>query len=159
MNAANAPLIAQLLRVTERESTYLDRTTARLRAEQPDLAWVRSLPEHDQRSELLDAFVSRYSRLQDTVGDKLLPALLKANQERLGSQLDNLLRAEKLGWIASTEAWISLRELRNRLVHEYVETPERLLEALRHALDGVATLRAAQSRLREEAQRHGWVET
>lgn len=156
--AAPRTVVSQLVRVTSRECDYLGRTAARLRAERPDLDWVRSLPDDDGRSEMLDAFVSRFGRLQDTVGDKLVPAMLKANVERLGSQLDNLLRAEKLGWIASAEEWIRLRELRNRLIHEYVEAPERLLDALQAALDGVEVLQATQRRLADDARRHGWAE-
>jgi uncharacterized protein with HEPN domain len=80
---------------------------------------------------MLDAFVARLGRLQDTIGDKLLPAFLKLNLEPVGSQLDNLFRAEKLGWIDSVEQWIELRGLRNSLVHEYMTSPEKLLFALK----------------------------
>ena len=45
-------------------------------------------------AERLDAFVSRFGRLQDTVGDKLLPALLFALAEKTGPAIDNLDRAE-----------------------------------------------------------------
>jgi len=93
---------------------------------------------------MLDAFVSRYGRLQDTLGDKLLPAILRASLEKTGAQLDNLLRAEKLGWIESTQSWIELRELRNRLVHEYLESADDLLNALQQALQGVHILTETQ---------------
>jgi uncharacterized protein YutE (UPF0331/DUF86 family) len=115
-------LVDQLIRVTAKEARYLERTADRLRALNIDLHWVESLENSDEHSEMLDAFVSRYGRLQDTLGDKLLPALLRAGLEKTGSQLDNLLRGEKLGWIESTQTWIELRELRNRLVHEYMES-------------------------------------
>lgn len=151
-------VLARLLALTARESEYLGRTTARLAGEQPDLAWVKSLPAADQRSEMLDAFVSRFGRLQDTLGDKLIPALLRASLERIGSQIDNLMRAEKLGWIDTVDGWVALRELRNRLVHEYVDAPERLLQALLAALDGVVVLQATQARLLEFAKRHGWAD-
>ncbi|MEI6067685.1 MAG: hypothetical protein WCP96_10115 [Methylococcaceae bacterium] len=95
---------------------------------------------------MLDAFVSRYGRLQDTLGDKLLPAILRASLEKTGAQLDNLLRAEKLGWIESTQSWIELRELRNRLVHEYIESADDLLNALQQALQGVHILAETQLR-------------
>lgn len=153
-----ALVLRQLLRVTAREADYLARTAARVRAQRADLDWVASLPNNDDRSELLDAFVSRYGRLQDTLGDKLVPTMLKASLEQTGSQIDNLLRAEKLGWLASTEEWVALRAIRNRLVHEYVESPERLLEALQTALSGVDLLLRVQRRLQEEALRHNWID-
>ena len=140
-------MLTQLLRITAKEAQNLGRTAARLRSEKPDLAWVHSLEKHDERSEMLDAFVSRYSRLQDTLGDKLLRAMLRASLEKPGTQLDNLLRAEKLGWIESTQHWIELRELRNRLVHEYMESADNLLEALQQALAGVDVLIETQQRM------------
>ena len=133
-------ILAQLIRVTAKEARYLERTAERLRSLDIDVLWVDSLENNDEYSEMLDAFVSRYGRLQDTLGDKLLPAILRANLEKTGSQLDNLLRAEKLGWIESTQSWVELRELRNRLVHEYIESADDLLDALHQALQGAHIL-------------------
>ena len=146
-------IVEQLVRVTAKEARYLERTATRLRIQNVDLSWVRSLEDNDERSEMLDAFVSRYSRLQDSLGDKLLRAMLRANLEKSGSQLDNLMRAEKLGWIESTQTWIELRELRNRLVHEYMVSADDLLEALQQALEGVQVLTATQLRMAAYAQK------
>lgn len=96
---------------------------------------------------MLDAFVSRYVCLQNTLGDKLIPAMLRASLEKTGSQLDNLLRAEKLGWIESVQRWIELRKLRNRLVHEYMESPVDLPSALQQAIEGVQILSAARTHI------------
>ncbi|WP_296901678.1 hypothetical protein [Polaromonas sp.] len=57
-------------------------------------------------AERLDAFVSRFGRLQDTVGDKLLPALLSALAETLGPTIDNLDKAEKFRFIESADGWM-----------------------------------------------------
>lgn len=135
-----------------KELNHLRTTANRLRALAPDLAWAESLEIDVAKAEMLDAFVARFGRLQDTLGDKLLPSLLRASQERIGTQLDNLLRAEKLGWIDSAEGWIALRTLRNRLVHEYVSSASDLLQATLAALDGVAALADVQIRLRDYAQ-------
>jgi hypothetical protein len=140
-------LITQLVKVTEKEARYLTRTANRLNELNINLSWVESLDNNDLHSEMLDAFVSRYGRLQDTLGDKLLPAMLRGSLEKTGSQLDNLLRAEKLGWIESTQIWIEMRELRNRLVHEYIESPGNLLSALQQALKWVTILIETQDRM------------
>jgi HPt (histidine-containing phosphotransfer) domain-containing protein len=140
-------LITQLVKVTEKEARYLTRTANRLNELNINLSWVESLDNNDLHSEMLDAFVSRYGRLQDTLGDKLLPAMLRGSLEKTGSQLDNLLRAEKLGWIESTQIWIEIRELRNRLVHEYIESPSNLLSALQQALTCVTILIETQDRM------------
>ena len=140
-------LITQLVKVTQKEARYLTRTANRLNELNINLSWVESLDNNDLHSEMLDAFVSRYGRLQDTLGDKLLPAMLRGSLEKTGSQLDNLLRAEKLGWIESTQIWIEMRELRNRLVHEYIESPSNLLSALQQALTCVTILIETQDRM------------
>ena len=146
-------VVKQLVRVTEKEARYLLRTAARLQSQNIDLSWVESLESNDEHSEMLDAFVSRYSRLQDTLGDKLLPAMLRASLEKTGAQLDNLLRAEKLGWIESTQTWIELRELRNRLVHEYMESADDILDALQQAFQGVQVLTGTQLRMAAYVQK------
>lgn len=153
----NLFIAGQLIRVTEKEARYLERTADRLRALNIDLAWVASLENSDEHSEMLDAFVSRYGRLQDTLGDKLLPAMLRGGLEKTGSQLDNLLRAEKLGWIESTQIWIELRELRNRLVHEYMESAGDLLSALQQALQGVHVLTETQLRMADNVRKAGQI--
>lgn len=146
-------ILAQLIRVTAKEARYLKRTADRLRSLDIDIFWVQSLENNDEYSEMLDAFVSRYGRLQDTLGDKLLPAILRASLEKTGAQLDNLLRAEKLGWIESTQSWIELRELKNRLVHEYLESADDLLNALQQALQGVHILTETQLSFAAYAQK------
>ena len=146
-------IVGQLIRITAKEARYLERTAARLQALNIDLSWVESLEHSDEHSEMLDAFVSRYGRLQDTLGDKLLPAMLRAALENTGAQLDNLLRAEKLAWIEATQAWAELRELRTRLVHETMESARDLLDALQQALQGVHVLTAAQQRMADYAVR------
>ena len=140
-------LADQLLQLTEKEVKHLSMTSHRIQALNPNLHWVEMLDNNIEHSEMLDAFVSRFSRFQNTLGDKLLPALLRVTLETTGSQLDNLLRAEKMGWVVSFENWIEIRTLRNRLVHEYMDSPEDLLQALMIALDSVSVLVDTQIRL------------
>lgn len=146
-------LVNQLLALTEKEVKHLKQTATRIKALEPDLRWVESLEERIEHAEMLDAFVSRFSRLQDTVGDKLLPALLQVSLEKTGSQLDNLLRAEKMGWLFSAESWIEIRVLRNKLVHEYMDSPASLLQALTTALKSYETLIQTQEKLAQYAAR------
>ncbi|GFO74381.1 antitoxin [Bathymodiolus platifrons methanotrophic gill symbiont] len=121
-------------------------TSDRIKALDPNLQWIETLENNIEYSEMLDAFVSRFGRLQDTLGDKLLPAILRVSLEPSGSQLDNLLRAEKIGWIKSSEQWVEIRTLRNRLVHEYMDSAENLLQALNTALESVNVLISTQKR-------------
>ena len=126
----NSFIIERLLEITEKEVFYFQQSKIRVINSNIDIEWIEALDQNPQNSEMLDAFVARFSRLQDTIGDKLLPAILKLNLEPVGSQLDNLFRAEKLGWIDSADKWIELRGLRNSLIHEYMTSPDKLLFAL-----------------------------
>lgn len=122
-----------LLKIVRREGVLLQKTDARLFKAELDAAWVGRLENDDDLAERLDAFVSRFGRMQDTVGDKLIPALLKSMAEKPGSALDNLNRAEKLGLLPSVEQWLDARNLRNKLIHEYVSDPEEFAAALNKA--------------------------
>ena len=72
-----------------------------------------------------------FSRLQDTLSDKLLPLLLRTAGELPGTAVENLNRAERLGIIRDTQEWLGARGVRNRLVHEYIDD----LDALAASLD------------------------
>jgi hypothetical protein len=99
-------------------------------------AWVND----EEFSERLDAYSNRFSRLQDTVGDKLLPAVLILVGEPVKTNIDNLDRAERFGWLNSADEWLALRQLRNKFVHEYIEDIETLVDAIIVSRDGVSTL-------------------
>lgn len=58
-----------------------------------------------------------------------------------------LNRAEKLGWLPSTDDWLRLRQLRNRMIHEYVKAPALLCDALNAGHAGVAMLIEAARRV------------
>ena len=148
--------LAFLARVVNREVALLQETSGLLFGSAPggDTAW--HLPAGDlpmPLAERLDAFVARFARLQDTVGDKLLPALLAAVAEPVGAAIDNLNRAERLGWLESVELWRSVRALRNQMIHEYVEDRHALESALIAARDAVSMLCETAVRLGDEVAR------
>lgn len=74
----------------------------------------------------LDQMLFRFGKLQDAIGQRLLPAILMAGQEwqETDAFLDKLNRLEKLGVIPSAEEWVGLRDLRNNAMHEYPDAPE-----------------------------------
>ncbi len=152
-----------LQRVVRRESELLQETTTALfdaRAakggSQVAGAPVWALPAGPLPSALterLDAFVARFARLQDSLGDKLLPALLVALAEPVGAALDNLNVGERLGWFDSVEHWRSVRALRNQMIHDYVEDRRVLEGALSAARDAVPMLCAVARRMSDEIDR------
>lgn len=138
--------------VVEREAQYLCQTDGRLFGAEFGLKQVASLPGDPDLAERVDAFVARFSRLQDTLGAALLPRLLEASLEPVGTVLDNLNRAERMGWVRSASDWAELRLLRNRMVHEYVREPQDLVDALNAAHAGVADLVGATKAMSARAR-------
>ncbi|MBV2130585.1 hypothetical protein [Arsukibacterium indicum] len=129
-----------LVRVIGKESKYLQQTASRLFSQPVDARLLATLESNIDLSEQLDAFASRFGRLQDNIGDKLLPATLAALGEKTGPVLDNLNKAEKYGWLSSADNWLVARQLRNKMVHEYIEDPAILAEAINAARQFISLL-------------------
>jgi hypothetical protein len=121
----------QTLEVVALEGKHLPYSWQRLFSQPVDLAWVRNLEQAPEIAERLEAFVSRFGRMQDTMADKLLPRWLQALAETPRSQIETLNRAERLGVLSSVEQWLEARYLRNRLVHEYVRDAALFAEDIR----------------------------
>ena len=96
-----AARLEHLRRVVIKECHYLIYTVEGLKQADPQFRWLDAIEQNAELTERLDAFVSRFCRLQDTLGDKLLPVYLRMQLEPAGTVLDNLNRAEKLGLIPS----------------------------------------------------------
>ncbi|MGH8476744.1 MAG: hypothetical protein ACRERV_00575 [Methylococcales bacterium] len=135
-HAENARLALEL---AKREAAHLAYTHRTLFAQTIDLQWVRFLAEREDLAEKIDAFVSRFGRLQDHLGEKLIPRFAALLGESPKSLLDVLAYAEKIGWIVSSEAFVGARKLRNLLLHEYMTDAELFLESLQVA-DGATQM-------------------
>ena len=127
------------------EAGHLQVTDGRLFASPMTPERAASLRADIDLAERTDAFVARFGRLQDTLADKLLPILLDWVAEPVAAAIDNLNRAERLGWIQSVETWTEVRRLRNRMIHEYVRDTAELASALTAAHEAVPLLTAAAS--------------
>jgi hypothetical protein len=109
------------------------------------------LTKEDRR--LLDQFAYRYTRLQDDMGARLMPAVLKALGEDIApmSAIDRFSRLEQIGWLASADDWMTLRQVRNQFSHDYpdsaTERYERLQAAIQAAQKLVITLAHFQSHI------------
>ena len=129
-----------LSRVVQKESRYLQETDTRLFSDLFTTQTIEQVETDPLLAERLDAFVSRFGRLQDTLADKFLPALLESFAEPKSAAVENLDRAEKLGWLESVDDWLEMRKLRNQMVHEYIEDLVILSSALRAGHAFVPTL-------------------
>ena len=95
-----------LVKIVQRESSHLRATDERLFASPLAPERLLSMDTDHAKAEQLDAFVARFARLHDTVRDKFVPKLLRELQEPVGAVIDNLDRAERLGWLVSIDGWI-----------------------------------------------------
>ena len=144
-----------LMRVVRKECQHLASTDQRLFGAPFTPERAGQLETDPDLAERVEAFVGRFGRLPDTLGDKLLPVLLVALGETPAAAIDNLDRAERLGLIVSVDEWMTLRKLRNQMVHEYVEDLAVLASALQTGHDFVPVLTNAAHKLIAEIERRG----
>jgi len=135
----------------DRHAGVLDEALAAWAAlpQRPVLAAIEATPSLRQ---LTDQILFRLSKLQDTLGERMVPATLLALAEPCEQwpMRDRLDRLEKLGYLDVIQ-WLGWRELRNRLSHEYPDAPDlryaQLLSASAAARAMVAAWRAWSARL------------
>lgn len=115
---------------------------------------------NDEQVQIIDQFILRFTKLQDAMGSRLLPAILQYLQEPYEERpmLDKLNRLEKLGYLQSAEAWQYIRNTRNKFAHDYPDDCEKnaalinlaceAAEAMYHILSGIEEkLRTEQSNI------------
>ncbi len=139
------------LELAEKEVAHLAYTHRTLFEQPIDLQWVQALARREDLAEKIDAFVGRFGRLQDHIGEKLIPrfAALLGNAPK--SLLDNLAYAERAGWIDSAEEFVGARKLRNLLVHEYMAEAELFLKSLQAADEATLILIDVVTRIKQQA--------
>ena len=110
-----------------------------------------------ERRRWLDQAACRFMKLQDSLGEKVLPGLLAATLDPLPPEAtfaERLQRLERLGALPSVERWRLLREVRNSLAHEYPEHPELQAAALTRLVGGARELLLFWVAARAFADRH-----
>ena len=85
----------------------------------------------------LEILTSRFAKLQDNIGQKIFPVILKLLKEDVDNKsfLDILNQLEKLKIIPSVKFWDELREVRNILIHEYENNSELQVKALNNCVE------------------------
>lgn len=83
-----------------------------------------------------DAFIMRFSKLQDLMGSKLFTLALDwAEEGPYPNFLDKLHALERLGCIPGAQKWLDLREMRNYLAHDYPDDCERIAHFFNSAFE------------------------
>ena len=96
-----------------------------------------------------DQFVLRFTKLQDAIGARLLPAVLSFLQEPYEDRpmLDKLHRLEKLGYLPSVEAWNLLRSIRNHFAHDYPQDDALKAAYLNEAVSAVPQMESLLAKI------------
>lgn len=102
---------------------------------------------------LADQILFRFTKLQDALGGRLVPATLRQLAEPIEewAMRDRLDRLEKLGFLV-VDDWLRWRELRNRLAHEYPDQPELRFAVLKAAIAAAGELVAAYRHWRQRLE-------
>jgi len=95
-----------------------------------------SLYEDKEKIKTIDAFIFRFIKLQDFMGDKLFKTLLKSVGEYKDNMalIDCLDKLEKLEIIKTADQWMNYRLVRNKLTHEYSTNQQEMLAGIQLAM-------------------------
>ncbi len=128
----NQVRLHQVLALVKKEAAHLQAVKERMFDGQTELTVEILTAKLDQPTgiDTLESYGAKFSRLQDTITDKLLPLFLRQSGDKLGTVIENLNKAERLGLIDDVSTWLAARLLRNKLVHEYIEDPAEIVAAL-----------------------------
>lgn len=96
----------------------------------------------DEQVQDVDQFILRFTKLQDAMGDRLFPAILRYLKEQYEDRpmLDKLNQLEKLGFINSVHQWQAHLNIRNKFAHDYPEDSNKNAAQLNLAFESVKDL-------------------
>jgi hypothetical protein len=151
----HAAAVLLTLALAQKEAEHLRYSHSTLFAHELNLAWVENLKVKPELAEKVEAFVSRFGRLQDHLGDKLIPRYAQLVGEQYKTQIDILSFAERAGILTSADEFLAARKLRNALVHEYMQDSQSFLDSLMLAHTAAQMLFDVINKIKAELQRLG----
>lgn len=104
----------------------------------------------------IDQYLYRFSKLQDTLGQKVFRLLLdiyNPSNENI-TFIDSLNNLEKLGFLESASEWMNLREKRNKIAHQYDDEPFEMTQAINDILNQKEILKAIYLNIRDQSRRY-----
>ncbi|WP_051654238.1 hypothetical protein [Persephonella sp. KM09-Lau-8] len=87
----------------------------------------------EEELEVLETLSNRFSRAVDILINKVLRSLDLLELEDISRKIDIVIRAEKRGLVDDYKLLIELKDLRNELIHEYIQ--EMLLEKFKEIIE------------------------
>ncbi|MHB1688927.1 MAG: hypothetical protein ACYCVH_16360 [Ignavibacteriaceae bacterium] len=107
-----------------------------------------------EEQESFDSFTSKFSRTSDIYTQKILKTIFLLLRESPKSFIDRANLAEKLEIIPSADDLISIRDLRNEIVHEYML--EELTRIYKEIFSNYNKLILAIDKTREFVNKRNW---
>jgi len=93
-----------------------------------DITTFENLSE--QQQDKLDILAFRFSKLQDLLGDKIFRNILEYSGFNVQQSFVKLLAELEKEEILDINRWISLRDARNKIAHEYPDNEESLISSI-----------------------------
>ena len=137
--------------VRKEPDTHFERIDALL----PELQSYMPLSEEDfsdkEKIKTIDAFIYRFTKVQDRMGEKFFPLVLESLYEYKNNMalIDVLNRLEQLELLESSDRWIEYRNLRNALTHEYPDNEDEIIRAIELAIRAYDDMKNVYSRMLE----------
>ena len=102
----------------------------------------------------IDQYIFRFSKLQDTMGDKIFKIILKQYDGHIDNItfLDVLNRLEKYCCISSAKERSYLGKLRNELAHQYDDEAQEMTQAINALLTQKEIIKNVYTKLKNCAQ-------
>ena len=140
--------------VADRHATVLTQALASWQS-LPAVPELKAIESDPALRQLTDQILFRFMKLQDALGERLIPATLGMLAEPFEDwpMRDRLDRLEKLGYL-DVESWLRWREVRNRPAHEYPDAPDLRYAQLLAAIAGADAMCAAYLRWAARLPRH-----
>ena len=105
----------------------------------------------EEQVRCIDQFIFRFSKLQDAMGAKLFRYILEYLDEDISSvpMRDILNRLERYQLINSAEEWVYIRELRNKIAHDYPLFENDIVNILNELIPKISVLKDIYGRLKK----------
>lgn len=151
----HALAVRQSLYLARKEAEHLHYSLTTLFVLPIDLHWVQNLGKQPALAEKVEAYVSRFGRLQDHLGEKLLPRYAALVGETPKTFIDTLAFAERAEVLRDADTFVAARKLRNALVHEYMHDAQIFLESLLESRQACALFFETIDKVAQELRRLG----
>ena len=109
----------------------------------------KELTEEDL--EVFETLSNRFGRTVDILINKILRGLDIIELEDITRKLDIVIRAEKRGFVDDYKILIEMKDLRNELVHEYIQ--ENLIERFKEVLEYTPRLFDITNKLKDYVEK------